>query len=192
MAIAVIGLILSLGTRYTQKEFKKYLVSIFSMLTAYTVSNLILWNVTNVKGYGYMIVSYICLFCESLFSSMILPVLNKYLLYCVGKNMRKNPLVYITDSLWLVYFILLVIAQFTKWIYYYTPNNEYFRGPFYSLLLIPLVLLMAVNLFALFKEALIKSSASLNQRKSCYLFHLSRFMLIQKKNENKNRAVAQA
>ena len=51
----------------------------------------------------------------------------------------------------MVYFILLVIAQFTKWIYYYTPDNEYFRGPLYPVLLIPLVLLMAVNLFALFK-----------------------------------------
>ena len=151
MAIAVIGLFLSLGTRYTNKEYKKYLVAIFSLLTAYTVSNLILWNVTVVKGYGYMIVSYIFLFCESLFSSMILPVLNKFLLYCAGKNTRQNPLVYITDSLWWVYFILLVTAQFTKWIYYYTPDNEYFRGALYPVLLIPLVLLMAVNLFALFK-----------------------------------------
>ena len=151
MAIAVIGLILSLGTRYTQKEYKKYLVKIFSMLTAYTMSNFILWNVTDVEGYRYMIVSYICLFFESLFSSMILPVLNSFLLYCAGKNMRNNPLVYIIDLLWIVYFVLLVIAQFTKWIYYYTPDNEYFRGPLYSVLLIPLILLMAVNLFALFK-----------------------------------------
>lgn len=151
MAIAVIGLILSLGVRYTQKGYKKYLVAIFSLLTAYTVSNFILWNVTDVEGYGYMIVSYVCLFCESLFSSMILPVLNKFLLYCAGKNIRNNPLVYIIDLLWMVYFVLLVIAQFTKWIYYYTPDNEYFRGPLYSVLLIPLVLLMAVNLLVLFK-----------------------------------------
>jgi len=151
IAIAIIGLILSLGTRYTKKEFKKYLVVIFSMLTAYTLSNFILWNVTEVEGYGYMIVSYICLFCESLFSSMILPVLNRFLLYCAGENIRNKPLVYIIDLLWMVYFVLLVIAQFTKWIYYYTPDNEYFRGPLYSVLLIPLVLLMVVNIFALFK-----------------------------------------
>ena len=41
MAIAVIGLILSLGSHYNKKEFKKFLVAIFSLLTAYTVSNLI-------------------------------------------------------------------------------------------------------------------------------------------------------
>lgn len=147
-AIAAIGLILSINIRYT-KKYKKYLVTIFSMLTAYTVSNLVLWNVTNVKG-GYMIVSYIFLFCESLFSSLILPVLNRFLLYCAEKNVHKNPMVYITDLLWAVYFVLLVTAQFTKWIYYYTPDNEYFRGPLYPVLLVPLVLLMAVNLFALF------------------------------------------
>lgn len=82
---------------------------------------------------------------------MILPVLNSFLLSCAGKSRHKNPFVYITVSLWVVFFILLVIAQFTKWIYYYTPDNEYFRGPMYPVLLVPLVLLMAVNLFVLFK-----------------------------------------
>ena len=82
---------------------------------------------------------------------MVLPFLNSFLLYCAGKNRHKSPFVYIAVSLWVVYFILLVIAQFTKWIYYYTPDNEYFRGPLYSVLLIPLVLLMVVNIFALFK-----------------------------------------
>ena len=66
------------------------------------------------------------------------------------KNIHKNPMIYITDLLWAIYFVLLVTAQFTKWIYYYTPDNEYFRGPLYPVLLVPLVLLMAVNVFALF------------------------------------------
>ncbi len=150
-ATVIIGLILSLCARYTKREFKKYLVTIFLMLTAYTVSNLAVWNIPDKKGYGYMIASYISLFCESLFSSMILPVLNSFLLYCAGKKTHNNPFVYITNLLWVVYFVLLVIAQFTKWIYYYTPDNKYFRGPLYPVLLVPLVLLMAVNLFALFK-----------------------------------------
>ena len=148
-AIAVIGLILSLSARYTEQEYKKYLVAVFSLLTAYTVSNLALWNITG--EHGNVFASYLFLFCESLFSSMILPVLNSFLLYCAGKSRHKNPFVYITVSLWVVFFILLVIAQFTKWIYYYTPDNEYFRGPMYPVLLVPLVLLMAVNLFVLFK-----------------------------------------
>ena len=148
-AIAVIGLILSLSARYTEQEYKKYLVAVFSLLTAYTVSNLVLWNITG--EHGNVFASYLFLFCESLFSSMILPVLNSFLLYCAGKSRHKNPFVYTTVSLWVVFFILLVIAQFTKWIYYYTPDNEYFRGPMYPVLLVPLVLLMAVNLFVLFK-----------------------------------------
>ena len=149
-AIAAIGLILSINVHYTKKKYKKYLVAIFSILTAYTANNLVLWNVTDMKGSGYMIISYICLFCESLFSSLILPVLNRFLLYCAKKNIHKNPMIYITDLLWAIYFVLLVTAQFTKWIYYYTPDNEYCRGPLYPVLLVPLVLLMAVNVFALF------------------------------------------
>ena len=150
-AVAIIGLILTLSTRYTKQVFRKYLVAVFSLLTAYTVSNLVLWNIPEEKGGRYVFASYLFLFCESLFSSMILPVLNSFLLFCAGKHQRKNPFVYITVSLWVVYFILLVIAQFTKWIYYYTPDNEYYRGPLYHFLLVPLELQMAVNLFALFR-----------------------------------------
>ena len=148
-AIAVIGLILSISARYTKQVYKNYLVTVFSLLTAYTVSNLVLWNIPEENGNVF--VSYFFLFCESLFSSMILPVLNSFLLFCAEKQQRKNPFVYFAVSLWGVYFILLVIAQFTKWIYYYTPDNEYFRGPLYPVLLVPLVLLMVVNLFALFR-----------------------------------------
>ena len=151
MSISVIGLILALCSRYTKRDYKRYLVIIFSLLSAYTVSNFIMWNVTDVNGYGYMIVSYICLFCVSLFSAVILPVLTRFLLFCAGVKVRGAPLVYIVDLLWTVYFALLVAAQFTKWIYYYTPDNEYYRGPLYPVLLVPLVLLMAVNLFALLK-----------------------------------------
>ena len=93
-AIAAIGLILSINVHYTKKKYKKYLVAIFSILTAYTANNLVLWNVTDMKGRGYMIISYICLFCESLFSSLILPVLNRFLLYCAKKHSQKSDDLY--------------------------------------------------------------------------------------------------
>ena len=53
-----------------------------------------------------------------------------------------------------------MITQFTKFIYYYTPDNIYYRGPYYALLLVPPALMMAVNLFALFR---VKGSLSRRQ-----------------------------
>ena len=159
LTISLIGLILSVSSHYSDKRYKKYFVTIFAFLMAYSASVLTSWVVYEKPGFVYTVISYIGLFCESLFSSLLMPVLTLFLLFCAGKDWKKSPYFYIVAALWLIYFILLVITQFTKFIYYYTPDNVYHRGPYYAVLLIPPVLLMAVNLFALFR-----SRASLSQK----------------------------
>ena len=62
-----------------------------------------------------------------------------------------------------------MITQFTEYIYYYTPDNVYYRGPYYALLLVPPVLMMSVNLFALFR---VKSSLSRRQRRAFLIYIL--------------------
>ena len=99
-----------------------------------------------------MTVSYVCLFFESLFSSMLMPLLTLFLLFCTETDWKKSPYFYTATALWLIYFILLVITQFTDVIYYYTPDNIYHRGPFYAVLLIPPILLMGFNLLVLFRK----------------------------------------
>ena len=151
LAISIIGLVLSLFTYYIKKGYKRYLITIFSVMTLCAVSNLVLLYVTDSHEYKHMIISYVCLFFESLFSAMIIPILTAFLLFCAGKYNRKNPLIYISVGLLIIYLALLIFTQFTKYIYYYTPDNNYFRGEYYPVLLVPPILLMAVNLFALIR-----------------------------------------
>ena len=151
LVISLIGLILSLTVQYTEKGYRRFFVLIFSVLIAYVSSNLPVWVVSEIPGKKYMIISTVFLFFESFFSSLLPPILTAFLLFCAKKNWRKSPYFYTAVVLWLIYFVLLVINLFTQWFYYYTPDNQYFRGPFYALLLVPPVLLMAVNLFALYR-----------------------------------------
>ena len=88
---------------------------------------------------------------ESLFSSMLMPLLTLYLLHCCGEDWRKNRTLYLTGGVWFLYVILLVITQFTTKIYYFT-DNVYHRGVWYPVLLVPPAFLMIMNLIVLFRK----------------------------------------
>ena len=150
LMISIFGLILSMAVQYSENGYKKYFVLLFGFLMAYSASNIAVWVVSEKPGYAYMLASYISLFFESLFSSLLLPLLTMFLLFCAGKSYKKSAAFYCAAALWFAYFVLLIITQFTDWIYYYNADNQYFRGPFYAVLLVPPVLLMAVNLITLF------------------------------------------
>ena len=94
----------------------------------------------------------IAIFCESFLSSLLMPMLTIYLLHCCGEHWRSSTLFRVVIGLWLVYLILLVITQFTTFIYYVTPENVYYRGPWYPLLLVPPVAIMIINLFGLIRR----------------------------------------
>lgn len=148
--ISIIGMMITLAVKYSDKRYRVYFILIFSFLMLYAASNIAVWLVSDQPGYTNMMISYIGLFFESFFSSLMMPVLTMLLLFCAGKSWKKSPYFYTVAALWLIYFILLMITQFTDWIYYYTPDNIYYRGPYYALLLVPPTLMMIVNLFALF------------------------------------------
>lgn len=92
------------------------------------------------------------MFGESFFSSLLMPMLTVYLLRCTGEDWRRNTLLRIVGGLWLVYFALLIVTQFTTVIYTVTPDNDSRRGAWYPVLLIAPVLLMLLNLLALWRR----------------------------------------
>ncbi len=89
------------------------------------------------------------LFFESLLSGMLIPLLTVYLLHCTGEDLRHSALLYWIFGLFALYAVLLTVTQFTRFIYYYTPDDVYHRGPWYPLLLVPSVLSMLTLLIAL-------------------------------------------
>ena len=143
--ISFLGLLLVVFFRQTNRESRSFFLAFFLLLVSYTGS------ATICQIAGTVLLSQITLFAESLLSSLLIPAITLYLLRCAGKSWRHSPLFAVVVALWTVYFALLAVTQFTTWIYYFTPDNVYHRGPWYPLLLIPLVLLMAADIIGLWR-----------------------------------------
>lgn len=143
--ISVLGLLLVFFFRQAERESRSFFLIFFLLLVGYTAS------ATVCQLSGTALLSRITLFTNSLFSSLLIPAITLYLLRCAGKSWKHSPLFAAVVVLWTVYFALLVVTQFTTRIYYYTPDNVYHRGPWYPLLLIPPILLMAADMIGLYR-----------------------------------------
>lgn len=148
--ISGIGIFIALIAGFDEKRQKNFFVHFFIIIALYAISTFVTNISTDFLGEGYVTLSKIGLFCESLFSSMLMPSVLLYILARAGVNWRKRPSLYIAATLWVIYFVLLIITQFTDEIYYFTPDNVYHRGELYPILLVPPVLLMLSNILALF------------------------------------------
>ena len=91
-------------------------------------------------------------FLMSLLSAIPLPMQAVFLLRCCGEDWRSNPHFRSVLALWGVYFLLLVIAQFTSLFYYVTPDGGFHFGPGYALLVVPVVTIEFINLADLIRR----------------------------------------
>ena len=83
---------------------------------------------------------------EYLLLSIPMPMFTAYLLHTCGEDWRKSSFFRIVIALWIIYFILLKIAQFTTFFYYVTLDNQYIRSSWHSLLVAPMFTVMILNL----------------------------------------------
>ena len=89
---------------------------------------------------------------ECLLLSLPMPMMTAYLLHYCGEDVRKNKLFRNVLCLMAVYFILVAVGPFIGWYTYITPDMQYIRKPIYSLLLVPVVTIMLLNLEGLIKR----------------------------------------
>ena len=82
---------------------------------------------------------------ESLFCSILMPMLTAYLLHCCKIDYKRSSFFRAAAILWLVFFVLLNIIPFSELFYYITPENEFVRGPFYSAGVSILAALLVLN-----------------------------------------------
>lgn len=85
-------------------------------------------------------------FIETLLPTFLMPLLSIYILHCCDENWRDSTLFRAELALWLIFFILLCITQITEGIYYITPDNQFVRGFWYPILIVPMIALVVVNL----------------------------------------------
>jgi len=88
----------------------------------------------------------ISIFFECLFVSLPMPMFTAFLLHTCGERWQGSRLFRASFVIWIVYFILLGIAQCTTFMYDITPENQFVYGPWHSLLMAPIFMLMLLNL----------------------------------------------
>ena len=150
LVIVLLGLFFTLAVSYLEKWTRSFFIVLFSVAAAYVVSDLLSQVSLLFLGPDYSVLSRIGVFCESFFSSMLMPMMTLYLLHCSGERRKRTPLFASMITLWLVYVALLVFTQFTTEIYSISADNVYRRGPWYFVLLIPPAAMMGLNCISLF------------------------------------------
>ena len=89
---------------------------------------------------------------QYLLLSIPMPMFTVYLLRTCGENWRKSFLFRVVVGLWIIYFILLAIAQLTTFFYYVTPDNQYIRTSWHSIMVAPIFTVMFINLAAVIRR----------------------------------------
>jgi hypothetical protein len=83
---------------------------------------------------------------ESLFISLPMPMLTVYLLHCCGKNYRSSRIFHTVLGLWTAYLVLIVCANIMDDFFIITADRQYFRGPLYPLIPLPILFILLLNL----------------------------------------------
>ena len=147
--VSMLGLLLSAALRIEDEWTNRFFPLLFSILALYTSADIVTSISTEAGAAGSVAVSQTALFLESLFSSLLMPALTVLILHFAGDDPKHNRIYRAVTVLLIIYLVMLTTTQFTGTFYYFTPDNVYHRGPLYPLLLVPPVLIMAVNLVAL-------------------------------------------
>ena len=150
LVIALLGLFFTLAMKSLEKWTRRFFVALFSVAAAYVASDLLSQVSLIFQGPDYAVLSRIAVFCESFFSSLLMPMITVYLLRCSGERRKRTPLFASMLTLWLVYVALLIFTQFSTEIYSISNKNVYQRGPWYFMLLVPPAAMMIMNCISLF------------------------------------------
>ena len=148
LTISIIGLVFAVNVRFMERWLKHYFLLTFAIVIAYVLCDFVSQVSLELLGPDFGALSKVVLFFESFFSSALMPLCSVIILYICNKRIR-SPFIYINLILWAVYLGLLIFTQFSTFIYYFTPDNVYCRGPYYPVLLVPPVIMMFSNLTGL-------------------------------------------
>ncbi|MCR5136314.1 MAG: histidine kinase [Oscillospiraceae bacterium] len=152
LMLMIINMISVLVGRSMDQWSRRFFGIFFGLLLLYTFSNYVsvLWEILPEPHFTLRI-KY-SLYFESLLSGMMIPLLTVYLLRCTGEDLRRSRVFLVILALFVLYFALLTVTQFTRFIYYFTPDQVYHRGAWYPLLLVPTALSMVALFVAVFRR----------------------------------------
>ena len=118
-----------------------------SLFTLFILLNIIGFLDTIIYIYPVpMWIMYLMIILESVLLSLSLLMMTAYLLHCCGENVRSNRLFHAVLGLWGVFVVMLTIPLFTEVFYYFTPDGRYWRGAWYPVLLLPMIIAMLLTI----------------------------------------------
>ncbi len=144
LLLVLLGLVVSASMPGMDKWSRRFFIASFSVLVLSIAAFFIDLFVYAVPGLAWA--ERITAFFETLLPTVLMPLLTAHILRCCGENRRGSALYRTELALWSASFILLCITQFTEGIYDITPENLFIRGPWYPVLIAPMIALVVVNL----------------------------------------------
>jgi len=150
LVLMLMGFVLARSSHVIEPWTKKFFSRFFGLLSLYMF--FVLCSNGFIALPGARLAAKISVFLESLVSSILPVMLTLLLLRFCGETWKGSKLLLTVAVLWLCYFLLLSVTQFTTGIYFFTHDGVYHRGPLYPMLLIPPELIMLVNLTAVVRR----------------------------------------
>ena len=153
LMLSILGLVMSLISRYLDKNTRRFFTAFFGVIIAYVSAILIRTLIGSYDGYTMAVISRIVFFAQAFISSVLTVILCGFLLYQSGDGKWWRQAGFcLSVGLWAVCAILLVINLFCGFIYVVDDNNRYMRGEFFPVIMIAPILIMFVNIFLLIKN----------------------------------------
>lgn len=91
---------------------------------------------------SWVLVLTVTYFFQSVLYAVPFPMIAVFLLHSCEEDWKQSSLFRITMVLFGVYFILLIVSQFTTLFCYVTPESELVLGPAYPLLIVPMIAML--------------------------------------------------
>ena len=88
---------------------------------------------------------YTVMIAGSVFLSLPLPMLTVYLLHYCGESIPHSKLLKAVIVLMVIYCLVLAGTLITGELWYVTPDWQYYRGPLYPILPLPLITILLIN-----------------------------------------------
>ena len=144
LVLVLLGLAVSVGMPGMNRQNRHFFISSFLILLLSIAVYLI--DLFACSDPNLAQTERIVAFFETLLPSLLLPLQLAYILYLSGDSWRKSVLFHAVLAFWSALLILLCITQFTESIYYITPDNQFVRGPWYPVLILPMTAMIVICL----------------------------------------------
>ncbi len=153
LVTGLLGLALSVAAPYVERWERRYLCLLFTLLATFIAFDIVEQVAQYFLGPDFAWLARVGVFFELLFSVATMPTFTAYLVRCADEDLRVSPLFRCAIALYAAFVVVVVAAQFTDAVYYFSLEEKcVLPGPFYPALIIPPIALMVLNLIGLARK----------------------------------------